>query len=32
MKLLQKQARNNRRTLVDVAKSVLENENLFGSE
>ncbi|MCI0362400.1 MAG: response regulator [Phycisphaerales bacterium] len=30
MKLLQKQARNNRRTLVDVARSVLENENLFG--
>jgi len=31
MKLLQKQARNNRRTLVDVARSVLENENLFGA-
>jgi two-component system, response regulator PdtaR len=30
MKLLQRQARNNRRTLVDVARSVLENENLFG--
>lgn len=30
MRLLQKQARNNRRTLVDVARSVLENENLFG--
>lgn len=29
MKLLQKQARSNRRTLVDVARSVLENENLF---
>ena len=29
MKLLQRQARNNRRTLVDVARSVLENENLF---
>ncbi len=27
MKLLQKQARNNRRTLVDVARSVLANEN-----
>lgn len=32
MRLLQKQARNNRRTLVDVAQSVLENENLFGAE
>ena len=32
MRLLQKQARNNRRTLVDVARSVLENENLFGVE
>ena len=31
MKLLQRQARNNRRTLVDVARSVLENENLFGT-
>lgn len=30
MRMLQKQARNNRRTLVDVAKSVLENEQLFG--
>jgi AmiR/NasT family two-component response regulator len=30
MKLLQKQARNNRRTLIDVARSVLENDNLFG--
>lgn len=29
MRLLQQQARNNRRTLVDVARSVLENENLF---
>ncbi|UCD75958.1 MAG: response regulator [Phycisphaerales bacterium] len=29
MKLLQRQARNNRRTLVDVARSVLENEALF---
>ena len=32
MRLLQKQARNNRRTLVEVARSVLENENLFGAE
>ncbi len=32
MKILQKQARNNRRTLVDVARSVIENENLFGAE
>lgn len=31
MKLLQRQARNNRRTLVEVARSVLENESLFGS-
>lgn len=30
MKMLQKQARNNRRTLVDVARSVLENQDLFG--
>lgn len=29
MKLLQRQARNNRRTLVDVARSVLENESIF---
>ncbi len=29
MKLLQKQARNNRRTLVDVARAILENEELF---
>ncbi len=29
MKLLQRQARNNRRTLVDVAKSLIENQNLF---
>lgn len=29
MRLLQKQARNNRRTLVDVARSVLENDQLF---
>lgn len=32
MKALQTQARNNRRTLVDVARSVLENESLFSSE
>lgn len=32
MKLLQRQARNNRRTLIDVAKSVLENESLFNHE
>lgn len=32
MRLLQKQARNNRRNLVEVAQSVLENENLFGAE
>lgn len=31
MKLLQRQARNNRRTLVDVARSVIENEDLFGA-
>ncbi len=30
MRLLQKQARNNRRTLVDVARAVLENDQLFG--
>jgi response regulator NasT len=30
MKLLQRQARNNRRTLVDVARSVLENSEIFG--
>ena len=30
MRLLQKHARNNRRKLVDVARSVLENETLFG--
>lgn len=29
MKMLQRQARNNRRTLVDVSKSLLENQNLF---
>jgi response regulator NasT len=32
MKLLQRQARNNRRTLVDVARSVLENEALFNAQ
>ena len=30
MRLLQKQARNNRRPLVEVARSILENESLFG--
>jgi response regulator NasT len=30
MRLLQRQARNNRRTLVDVARAVLENDQLFG--
>jgi response regulator NasT len=32
MKLLQRQARNNRRTLVDVARSVLENDSLFNAD
>jgi AmiR/NasT family two-component response regulator len=32
MRLLQRQARNNRRTLVDVAKSLLENEELFNNK
>lgn len=32
MKTLQRQARNNRRTLADVARSVIENEDLFGGE
>jgi AmiR/NasT family two-component response regulator len=32
MRLLQRQARNNRRTLVDVARSVIENESLFNTE
>ena len=32
MRLLQKQARNNRRTLVDVARSIVDNESLFGGE
>jgi len=31
MRLLQKQARNNRRTLVDVSRSLLENDNLLGT-
>lgn len=31
MKTLQRQARNTRRTLVDVARSVLENEDLFNA-
>lgn len=30
MRLLQRQARNNRRTLVDVAKSLIENDQLLG--
>jgi response regulator NasT len=30
MRLLQKHSRNNRRTLADVARSLIENENLFG--
>jgi response regulator NasT len=30
MRLLQQQARNNRRTLVDVASSLIENESLLG--
>jgi response regulator NasT len=29
MRLLQQQARNNRRTLIDVAQSIIENQNLF---
>ena len=29
MRMLQRHARNNRRTLVDVAKAVLENDQLF---
>ncbi len=32
MKLLQRQARNNRRTLADVSRSLLENEELFQAE
>lgn len=32
MKLLQRQARNNRRPLPEVARSVIENESLFGEE
>jgi response regulator NasT len=30
MRLLQRQARNNRRSLIEVARSVLDNEDLFG--
>jgi len=32
MKTLQRQARNNRRTLIDVAQAVIDNESLFSSE
>ena len=32
MKLLQRQARNNRRPLPEVAQAILENEDLFGEE
>lgn len=32
MKLLQRQARNNRKNLIDVARSVLEHEDMFGEE
>jgi len=32
MRLLQRQARNNRRTLIDVAKSLLENEELLNNK
>lgn len=32
MRLLQTRARNNRRTLADIARSVLENEDLFNSD
>jgi response regulator NasT len=32
MKLLQRQARNNRRPLIEVAQSVIENEELFAAE
>jgi response regulator NasT len=32
MKLLQRQARNNRRPLIEVARSVIENEELFAAE
>jgi two-component system, response regulator PdtaR len=31
MRLLQRQARNNRRTLADVSRSVIENEEIFGT-
>lgn len=30
MRLLQKQARNNRRTLIEVARAILDNDQLFG--
>ncbi len=30
MRMLQTQARNNRRPLAEVARSILENESLFG--
>jgi response regulator NasT len=32
MRLLQRQARNNRRSLIEVARSVLENVDLFGDD
>ena len=32
MRLLQRQARNNRRTLVDVARSLIENESLLNND
>ncbi|MHC5024152.1 MAG: ANTAR domain-containing response regulator [Planctomycetota bacterium] len=32
MRLLQRQARNNRRQLADVARSIIENEDLFGAK
>ncbi|MFG0328936.1 MAG: ANTAR domain-containing response regulator [Phycisphaerales bacterium] len=32
MKRLQKQARDNRRTLIDVARGILENHQLFGQD
>ncbi len=32
MRLLQRQARNNRRTLIDVARSLLENESLMDDD
>ena len=30
MKMLQKQARNNRRSLIDVARAVVESDSLLG--